>query len=50
MEIYNENAYDLLERKHLESPMETWNKINLFEDDYGNIHLKNISVHLCTSE
>ncbi|KRX08676.1 P-loop containing nucleoside triphosphate hydrolase [Pseudocohnilembus persalinus] len=50
MEIYNENAYDLLERKHLEQPLETWNKINLFEDDYGNIHLKNISVHSCANE
>jgi kinesin family protein 6/9 len=27
MEIYNETAYDLLDRKHLESPMESWNKV-----------------------
>lgn len=45
MEIYNENAYDLLDHRHLDTPLETWNKINLMEDDYGNIHLKNISVH-----
>lgn len=30
MEIYNENAYDLLERKHLELPIENWNKVNLY--------------------
>lgn len=28
MEIYNENAYDLLDRTHLEAPMENWNKVN----------------------
>jgi kinesin family member 6/9 len=27
MEIYNENAYDLLEKKHLELSMEQWNKV-----------------------
>lgn len=50
MEIYNENAYDLLDKKHLETPIENWNKIILFEDDFGNIHLKNISVHDCQNE
>jgi len=45
MEIYNENAYDLLEKHHLESPIENWNKITLFEDDYGHLHLRNLSVH-----
>lgn len=28
MEIYNETAYDLLDRRHLESSMENWNKVN----------------------
>ena len=27
MEIYNENAYDLLDKKHLELPLEQWNKV-----------------------
>ena len=27
MEIYNEHAYDLLERKNLETPIENWNKV-----------------------
>lgn len=30
MEIYNENAYDLLDKKHLEMPIEQWNKVNIF--------------------
>lgn len=27
MEIYNENAFDLLEKKHLEVPIEQWSKV-----------------------
>jgi kinesin family protein 6/9 len=50
MEIYNENAYDLLDKKHLELSMENWNKVVMQEDDFGNIHLKNLSVHHCTNE
>ncbi|CAK83511.1 unnamed protein product (macronuclear) [Paramecium tetraurelia] len=50
MEIYNENAYDLLEKKHLETPLEQWNKIALYEDDQNNIHLKNLSIHQCNNE
>ena len=33
LEIYNETAYDLLDRKHAELPLEQWNKIALYEDD-----------------
>jgi len=29
MEIYNENAYDLLDKNHLESQLENWQKINM---------------------
>jgi len=50
MEIYNEVAYDLLDRRHIEMSLENWNKVMLMEDDYGNIHLKNLSVHQCYSE
>jgi len=50
LEIYNENGYDLLDKKHAESSIEKWNKINLFEDDYGNIHMKNITIHKVNSE
>eukprot|EP00826_Nyctotherus_ovalis_P041423 TRINITY_DN4163_c0_g1_i14.p1 TRINITY_DN4163_c0_g1~~TRINITY_DN4163_c0_g1_i14.p1 ORF type:complete len:221 (-),score=47.41 TRINITY_DN4163_c0_g1_i14:47-709(-) len=50
LEIYNENGYDLLDRKHAESSIDKWNKINLYEDDYGNIHMRNLSIHKCSSE
>ena len=49
-EIYNENAFDLLDRAHAEMPFEKWNKITLFEDKSGNLHMKNLSVHSCRSE
>ena len=29
MEIYNEHAYDLLERKHIEQTLDTWNKVTI---------------------
>lgn len=50
MEIYNENAYDLLNRDNLETPLESWGKISFMEDSKGNIHLKNLSVHDCENE
>lgn len=36
-EIYNENGYDLLDRKHAELPFEKWNKINMYEDLNKNV-------------
>ena len=50
MEIYNENGYDILDTKHSEDPMEKWTKIQLYEDIYGNLHLKNLSIHQIYSE
>lgn len=66
MEIYNEQAYDLLDNRHVEIPIENWNKVQkiailikfkfyniqivIFEDDYGNINLKNVTIHHCTNE
>jgi kinesin family protein 6/9 len=44
-EIYNECGYDLLDRKHAETPFEKWNKITLQEDNNGNLHLRNLTVH-----
>jgi kinesin family member 6/9 len=49
-EIYNENGYDLLDRKHGEVPFEKWNKINMYEDMNQNFHMKNLSVHQCDNE
>ena len=50
LEIYNENGYDLLDKKHAETSIDNWNKIALYEDDYGNIHMKNLSIHKCCTE
>jgi len=50
MEVYNENGYDLLDRKHVESNMDEWTKVSIYEDDYSNLHLRNLSIHLCSSE
>ena len=44
LEIYNENAYDLLDRHHSEIDMENWRKIIVYEDNSGNIMLKNLSM------
>lgn len=67
LEIYNEQAYDLLDKKHVELPIENWNKvffpfliiintivqikqIVIFEDDYGNINFKNLTLQPCNNE
>ena len=44
LEIYNENAYDLLDRNHSEIEMENWRKIIVYEDNNGNIMMKNLSM------
>jgi kinesin family protein 6/9 len=49
-EIYNENGYDLLDRKHAEIPFDKWGKINMYEDANQNFQMKNLSIHQCDSE
>lgn len=49
-EIYNEWGYDLLDKKHAETPFEKWNKISLYEDSNANLHLRNLTIHQCTGE
>jgi kinesin family protein 6/9 len=44
LEIYNENAYDLLDRHHSEIEIENWRKIIVYEDNCSNIMLKNLSM------
>ena len=44
IEIYNENAYDLFDKSHFREPLENWKKIIVYEDNYGNIMLKNMSM------
>lgn len=42
MEIYNEQGYDLLE--------ENRSKVRMLEDENGNFHLKNLSLHRAASD
>ncbi len=44
LEIYNESAYDLLNRHHSELEIENWKKIIVYEDNSGNIMMKNLSL------
>ena len=44
IEIYNENAYDLFDKNNYNSPLEKWKKISVYEDNYGNSILKNMSM------
>ena len=44
LEIYNENAYDLLDKNHSEVELENWKKIIIYEDNYNNIMMKNLSM------
>ena len=44
LEIYNENAYDLLDKNHSEVDLENWKKIIIYEDNYNNIMMKNLSM------
>lgn len=50
MEIYNENCYDLLNRDHIDVPLENWSKVTMLQDDQGNLKLKNISLHQCETD
>ena len=44
IEIYNENAYDLFDKSHYNTPLENWKKIIVYEDNYGNLIMKNMSM------
>ena len=44
LEIYNENAYDLLDSAHSEEDIENWKKIIIYEDNFSNIVMKNLST------
>ena len=45
MEIYNEHAYDLLERKHLELDLDKWSKVYITYDERGEVRIKNLTIH-----
>jgi len=51
LEIYNENGYDLLSEEHAESTtLEEMQRVHLMEDESGNYHFKNLSIHPVSNE
>ena len=50
LEIYNEKGYDLLDSEHETSKLEDLKKVVMLEDEDGNYHLKNLSMHPVASE
>jgi kinesin family member 6/9 len=50
MEIYNSKGADLLDPNKEIRSWADLPKVQLFEDEAGNIHLKNLTTHLVTSE
>ncbi|PIK62466.1 putative kinesin-like protein KIF6 [Apostichopus japonicus] len=50
LEIYNDSGYDLLDPKHEATKLEDLPKVSLMEDNDGNMHLKNLSLHPASSE
>jgi hypothetical protein len=45
LEIYNDQGYDLLDPSHEVTALEDLPKVSMLEDEHGNFHLKNLSVH-----
>uniref|UniRef100_K3WMA2 Kinesin-like protein n=1 Tax=Globisporangium ultimum (strain ATCC 200006 / CBS 805.95 / DAOM BR144) TaxID=431595 RepID=K3WMA2_GLOUD len=50
LEIYNESVYDLLDRSHMDRPIEEWTKVLLLDDDEGEMHFRNLGVYEAVSE
>eukprot|EP01035_Chromulina_nebulosa_P018171 gene18171-23829_t len=53
MEIYNEKGYDLLTSSNEVNPavgLDNQPKVTMLEDEFGNFHLKNLSLHPVDSE
>jgi kinesin family protein 6/9 len=50
LEIYNDKGYDLLDPSHETKSLEDLPKISLLEDEHGNFHLKNLSLHTAENE
>jgi kinesin family protein 6/9 len=49
LEIYNEQGYDILDPQESKA-LEDLPKVTILEDEHGNYHLKNLSMHLAESE
>lgn len=50
LQIYNEAAYDLLDRSHTHKPLEEWTRIQLMDDRNGALHLRNLRVYEARTE
>ncbi len=50
LEIYNEQGYDLLDPSHETKSLEDLPKVTMLEDEHGNFHLKNLSMHAADNE
>jgi kinesin family protein 6/9 len=50
LEIYNESGYDLLDSTHETTKLEDMKKVVMMENEDGNYHLKNLSLHPVASE
>lgn len=50
LEIYNEQGYDLLDESHETKSLEDLPKVHMLEDEHGNFHLKNLSMHSADNE
>lgn len=50
LEIYLESGYDLLDSGHETSKIEDLKKVTMLEDEDGNCHLMNLSMHPVSSE
>jgi kinesin family protein 6/9 len=44
LEIYNDDGYDLLDAEHETKQLSELPKVAMFEDDTGNIHMRNIHL------
>ncbi|KAJ1421191.1 P-loop containing nucleoside triphosphate hydrolase protein [Ochromonadaceae sp. CCMP2298] len=50
LELYNEQGYDLLDPSHETKSLEDLPKVSILEDEHGNFHLKNLSMHPAEAE
>jgi kinesin family protein 6/9 len=50
LEIYNESGFDLLCSEQASKGFEDLPKVTMMEDAEGNVHLRNLSMHLAASE
>jgi len=50
LEIYNNDGYDLLSREEHTAKLEDLPKVQLREDEDGNIHFRNLSVNMAQKE